>query len=70
MLVMLAIRNGGMCSPASSATLRFFAATLLAAANFAIKMLSRGFFKVALIASETTRSTPRAIYSCMSKCPL
>ena len=58
MLVMLAIRKGGMCSPASSAFFLFFDAALLAAANFSIKALSLGSFSVAFSASDTTRSTP------------
>ena len=42
---------------------RFFEAARLASANFAIYVLSLGFLRVALIASETTRSTPLVIYS-------
>ena len=65
MLVMLAIRNGGICSPSFSAFLRFFDADALAAAKLSMNALSFGFLRVALSASETTRSTPCVIYSCM-----
>ena len=53
--------KGGMCSPRSSAALRFLEAARLAAANFAINTLSLGSFKVAFTASDTTRSTPWVI---------
>jgi hypothetical protein len=55
---MLAIRNGGICSPFSSYFLRFFEAIRLDAANLSIKALSLGFLSVALIESETIFSTP------------
>ena len=60
---MLAIRNGGICSPASSARSLFAEAARDAAANFTIKALSRGSFSVAFSASATTRSTPLVIYA-------
>ena len=64
---MLAIRNGGMCSPPCSASARRLDAAWLAAAKRSIKALSFGFLTVALIASATTRSTPLVKYAWMSK---
>jgi len=61
LLVMLAIRNGGICSPFFSDAALLLDAARLAAANRSIKALSFGFLTVALIASATTRSTPFVI---------
>jgi hypothetical protein len=55
---MLAIRNGGICSPAALARDLFLDALLVAEENFRIYALSRGFLIVALNASDKIRSTP------------
>jgi hypothetical protein len=60
---MLAIRNGGICSPFFSSPARFFEAAEEAMANELINNASRGFLAVARIESVTTRTTPFVMYS-------
>jgi hypothetical protein len=57
-LAILAIRNGGMCSPFSSAVCLNFRAFFTASAYFARKRLSFGLVKEDRIAFLTIFSTP------------